>query len=122
MFSGERRKSLSWTMPGQIRTSTSLPSSPGLVSESRRSLTSGSDGWLQTTIVLHSFFLVCPFTDRGPVVALRPRMNFLMRLLVGLVTQIHGSERHGRRERDSRSSAYLVGPWLFLTVWSRSQS
>jgi hypothetical protein len=72
--------------------STSLQSLLGLVSESPHLSTIGSDGWLQTIIVLQSEFLVGPFTDRVPLGTLRPRMNFLMLLLTGLAIQIPASE------------------------------
>ena len=78
----------------------SLQSLPGPVSESRRSSTIGSDGWLLNTIVLQSLFLAGPSTDRAPVGALRPPMNFLMQLSLGLEIQIHGSER--RWEKGER--------------------
>ena len=55
----------------------SLQSLPGLVSESPRSSTIGSDGWLLNIIVLRSSFLAGPSTDRAPVGTLRPQMNFL---------------------------------------------
>ena len=90
MFLVERRISLSWMMHGQTRMSMSLQSLPGLVSGSRRSSTIGSDGWLLNTIVLRSSFLAGPFTDRAPVGALRPQMNFLTLLSLGLEIQIHG--------------------------------
>ena len=76
-----------------------LPSLPGPASESPRSSTIGSDEWLLNIIVLQSLFLVGPSTARVLVGVLRPQMNFLMPLLLGLVTQIHGSERHGRRAK-----------------------
>ena len=82
----------------------SLRSLPGPVSGSLRSLTIGSDGWLLNIIVLRSLFLAGPSTDRAPVGALRPRRNFLTLLSLGLEIQIHGSERHGRRAKDWRSS------------------
>jgi serine/threonine protein kinase len=44
--------------------------------------------------------LVGPFTDKEPVATLRQRMNFLMRLSLGLVIQIHASERVGRKAKD----------------------
>ena len=68
----------------------SLQSWPGLVSESPRSSTIGSDGWLLNIIVLQSLFLAGPSTDRAAVGTLRPQMNFLMRLSLGLEIQIHG--------------------------------
>ena len=43
------------------------------------------------------------FYRQGTVEALRPQMNFLTRLSLGLVIQIHGSERRGRRAKDWRS-------------------
>src|ERR1700730_6006751 len=98
----------------------SLQLLPGLVSESPRSLTNGSDRWLRTIIVLQSLFLVGPSTDRAAVGRLPPQMNFLMRLSTGLQIQIHGSERPGRRARDSRSSSCIVEPYWFWMVWSRS--
>src|ERR1700693_126304 len=97
----------------------SLQSLPGLVSGSRRSLTIGSDGWLLTIIVLRSLFLAGPSTDRAPVGALRPLMNFLTLLLVGLAIQIHDSERRGRRAKDWRSLSHIVEPYWFWTVWNR---
>src|ERR1700730_16850521 len=99
----------------------SLQSLPGLGSESQRSLTIGSDGWLLNSIVLRSLFSAGPFTDRAPVGTLRPQMNFLMRLSLGLEIQIHGSERHGRRAKDWRSSSRIAAPCLFWTAWSRSK-
>ena len=86
----------------------SLPE-PG--SESPRSLTIGSDSWLLNIIVLRSLFLVGPSTDRAAVERLHPQMNFLMRLSLGLAIQIHGSERHGKRARDWRSSSRTVEPY-----------
>src|SRR6476469_5156337 len=99
----------------------SLQSLPGLVSESRRSLTIGSDGWLLTIIVLRSLFLAGLSTDRAPVGALRPLMNFLTLLLVGLAIQIHGSERRGRRAKDWRNWSRIVEPCWFWMAWSRSK-
>src|SRR5437879_13757358 len=97
MFLAERRISLSWMVHGQTRMSMSLQSLPGLGSESPRWLTIGSDGLLLTIIVLRNSFLAGPFTDRAAVVKLRPQMNFLMWLSLGLQIQIHGSERRGKR-------------------------
>src|SRR5262249_29700532 len=102
--------------------STSLPSLPGLVSESRLSLTIGSDGWPLTIIVLQSLFLAGLFTDRAPVGTLRPRMNLLTLHSVGLEIQIHGSERRGKRARDLRNSSRIVEPYWFLMAWSRSRT
>src|SRR5271166_6627702 len=121
MFLAERRISFSWIVHGETRMSTSLQSLPGLVSESPRSLTIGSDGWPLTIIVLQSLFLVGPSTDRAPVGRLRPRMNFLMRLSLGLEIQILGLERRGRKARDSRSSSRIVEPYWFWMAWSRSK-
>src|SRR5271165_2520117 len=98
----------------------SLRSLPGPVSGSPRSSTIGSDGWLLTIIVLQSLFLVGPSIDRAAVGTPRPQMNFLMRLSLGLEIQIHGSERRGRKARDSRSSSRIVEPYWFWMVWSRS--
>src|ERR1700738_4276240 len=121
MFLVERRILLSWMLHGQTRMSTSLQSLPGLASESPRSLTIGSDGWLLTIIVLQSLFLVGPSTDRAPVGTVRPRMNFLMRLSLGLQIQIRVSERRGKRAKDWRSSSPIVEPCLFWRAWSRSK-
>src|SRR6202047_766201 len=121
MFLVERRISLFWIVHGQTRMSTSLQLLPGLVSESPRSLTIGSDGWPLTIIVLQSLFLVGPSTDRAAVGTLRLRMNFLMRLSTGLEIQIHGSERLGRKARDWQSSSRIVEPCLFWMAWSRSK-
>ena len=70
---------------------------------------------------LQSLFLAGPSTDRAPAETLRPQMNFLMRLSIGLEIQIHGSERRGRRARDSRSSSRIVEPYWFSMAWSRSK-
>src|SRR6478672_1974566 len=78
----------------------SLPE-PG--SESPRSLTIGSDAWLLSIIVVQSLFLVGPSTDRAAAGRLRPQTNFLTLRWLGLEIQIHGSERGGRKARDSRS-------------------
>src|SRR5271165_3406964 len=94
---------------------------PGAESENRRWSTIGSDEWLLNTIVLRSLFLAGLSTDRAPAAALRLQMNFLMPLFTGLATQIHGSERSGRRAKDWRSSSHIVEPCLFSTVWSRSK-
>ena len=48
-------------------------------------------------------------------------MNFLMRLSTGLEIQIHGSEQHGRKARDWRSSLRIGEPCLFWMAWSRSK-
>src|SRR5580704_16593761 len=121
MFLVERRTSLSWIMHGQIRMSTSLQSWPGLGSESQRSLTIGSDGWLLNIIVLRSLFSAGPFTDREAVGALRQQMNFLTPLSLGLEIQIHGSEQRGRRAKDWRSSSRIVEPYWFWMAWSCSK-
>ena len=71
----------------------SLQSLPGPESENPRSSTIGSDGWPLNIIALRSSFLAGPSTDRAPVGTLRPQMNFLTRLSLGLEIQIHGSER-----------------------------
>src|SRR6266446_1787157 len=117
----ERRISLFWIVHGQTRISTWLQLLPGLGSESPRSLTSGSEGWRLTTIVLQSLFLVGPSTDRAAVGRLRLEMNFLTRLLLGLEIQIHGSERRGRKARDWRSSLRIGEPCWFWMAWSRSK-
>ena len=111
MFLVERRILLSWMLHGQTRMSTSLQSLPGLGSESPRSLTIGSDGWLLTIIVLQSLFLVGPSTDRGAVGRLRPQTNFLTRLSLGFEIPIHGSERRGRRVKDWRDSSPIAEPY-----------
>src|SRR6516165_3696049 len=121
MFSVATKTSFFWTVHGQRRISTSLPSLLGLGSGSPRSSTIGSDEWLLNIIVLQSLFLVGPSTGRVLVGVLRPQMNFLMRLLLGLATQIRGSEPPGRRAKDWRSSLHIVGPYWFWTVWSRSK-
>jgi serine/threonine protein kinase len=80
--------------------------------------------WLRrmaTIIVLQSVFLVGPSTDRAAAGTLRPQMNFLMRLSLGLEIQIHGSERHGRRARNWRSLSRIVEPYWFWMAWSRSK-
>src|SRR5580704_12098573 len=99
----------------------SLQLVPGPVSGSPRSLTIGSAGWPLTIIVLQSLFLVGPSTDRAAAGRLRPQMNFLMRLSLGLEIQIHGSERRGRKARDLRSSSRIVEPYWFWMAWSRTK-
>src|SRR5580693_3620872 len=121
MFSVERRTSPFWIVHGQRKMSTSLQSLPGLGSESPRSSIIGSDGWLLNIIVLRSSFLVGPFIDRAALGILRQQMNFLMRLSTGLEIQIHGSERRGRRVRDSRSSSRIAEPYWFWMAWSHSK-
>ena len=117
----ERRISLSWIVHGQTRMSMSLQSLHGPVSGSPRSLTIGSDGWLLNIIVLRSSYLAGPFTDRAAAGTLRLQMNFLTPLSHGLAIQIHGSERHGRRAKDWRSSLGIGEPCLFWMGWSRSK-
>src|ERR1700738_4090489 len=104
MFLVERRTSLFWIVHGQTRMSTSLQLLHGPVSGSPRSSTIGSDGWLLNIIVLRSLFLAGPSTDRAAAGRLRPQMNFLMRLLLGLEIQIHGLERRGIKANDWRRS------------------
>src|SRR5262245_55314947 len=41
-------------------------------------------------------------------------MNFSIQLSIGLVIQIHGSERRGRRARDWQSSSRIAEPCLLL--------
>src|SRR6516162_5335108 len=99
----------------------SLPSLPGLGSESPHSSTIGFEGWLLNTIAPRSLSLAGPFTDRAVAEVLPQQMNFSMPLSLGLATQIRGSEPPGRRERDSRNSSRSAGPYWFWTVWSRSK-
>src|ERR1700736_4212641 len=108
MFLAEMRISLSWMTHGQTSILMSLQSLPGVVLGSPRWSTIGSDGWLLNIIVLRSSFLVGPSIDRAAVGALRPQMNFLTRLSLGLAIQIHGSELPGRRAKDWRSSSRIV--------------
>ena len=61
------------------------------------------------------------FYRREAVGALRRQMNFLRLLSLGLVTQIHGSERRGRRAKDWRNSSHIVEPYWFWMAWSRSK-
>src|SRR5271165_2921022 len=121
MFLVERRMSLFWIVLGQTRMSTSSQLLPGRGSENRRWSTIGLDGWLLNIIVLRSSFLAGPSTDRAAVEALRRPMNSLMRLSTGLEIQTHGSERLGKRAKDSRSSSHIVGPYWFWMAWSRSK-
>ena len=74
----------------------SLQSLPGLGSESQRSSTIGSDGWLLNIIVLRNSFLAGPSTDRAPVEVLRQQMNFLTRL--SLVWRSRSTDRNGMGE------------------------
>src|SRR5262252_8817897 len=117
MFSVERRMSLFWIVHGQRRMSTSLPSLPGPGSASPRSLTIGCDEWLLTIIVLRSWFLVGPSTGRAQVGAPHLQMNFLTLLSAGLVTQIPGSEPHGRRVKDWRNWSRIVEHYWFWMAW-----
>src|SRR6266446_1236248 len=121
MFLVERRTSLFWIVHGQTRMSTSLQLSHGPVSGSPRSSTIGSDGWLLNIIVLRSLFSAGPSTDRAAVGTLRPQMNFLMRLSLGLEIPIPASERRGRRAKDWRSSSRIVEPYWFWMAWSHSK-
>src|ERR1700688_140413 len=99
----------------------SLQSLLGPVSESPRWFTIGSGGRLVNIIALQSLFLVGPSTDRAPVGRLRPQMNSLTLLSLGLVIQIHGWERRGRRAKDWRNSLRTVEPCWFWMAWSRSK-
>src|ERR1700736_4015398 len=103
-------------MHGQTSKSMSFQSLPGPVSGSPRWSTIGSGGWLLNITVLRSSFLVGPSTDRAAAGALRPLMNFWTLLSLGLVTQIHGSERRGRRAKDWRSSSHIVEHYWFWTA------
>src|ERR1700736_2530642 len=60
-------------------------------------------------------------TGRAAVGALRPQMNSLTPLSLGLEIQIHGSEPRGRRAKDWRSSSHIVERYWFWTVWSLSK-
>src|ERR1700752_2415126 len=91
----------------------------GPVSGSQHWSTIGSDGWLLSNIVLQSLFLVGTSTDKAAVERLRPQMNFLTRLSLGLEIQIHGSERRGRRAKDSRSSWRIIDLCWGWMVWGR---
>ena len=81
--------------------------------------------WLRRMAADHyrsaEFILVGPSTGRAPVAVLLQRMNSSTPLSLGSAIQIHGSEQHGRRARDSPSSSYIVEPYWFWTVWSRSK-
>jgi hypothetical protein len=81
----------------------------------------GSVGWLLNIIVLRNSFLAGPSTGRAAVGALRPQMNFLTPLSLGLEIQIHGSEPRGRRAKDWRSSSHIVERYWFWTAWSLSK-
>src|SRR6478736_7140629 len=93
----------------------------GPVWGNQRSLTTGSGAWPLTIIVLRSSCLAGLSIGRAPVEALRPPMNFLMRLLVGLGIQIHESERRGRKARDLQSSSHIIEHYWFWTGWSLSK-
>ena len=62
--------------------------------------TIGSDEWLLKSIVLQSWFLAGPFTDRAPAGTLRPQTNSWTLPSLGLAIQIHGAERHGKKAKD----------------------
>ena len=59
------------------------------------------------------------FYRQGSSGRLRQQMNFLTRLSIGLEIQTHGSERRGRRERDSRNLWCIAEPCWFWMDWSR---
>jgi serine/threonine protein kinase len=82
----------------------------------RRSSTIGCDEWLLNSIALHNSFLAGHSTGKVRAEILHPQTNFLTQLSLGLEIQIHGSERHGRRERDSRNSSRTAEPCLFWTA------
>jgi hypothetical protein len=88
--------------------STSLQSLPGLVSESRRSSTIGSAGWLLKSIALRNLFLAGRCTGRAQKGALRQQMNFLTLPYYGLEIQILVSEHLGRRAKGSQSSLRIA--------------
>src|SRR5262249_35746182 len=90
---------------------------PGPGSGNPRSSTIGSNEWLLDTIVLRNSYLPGLFTDRAPVGALRLPMNSLTLLSLGLEIQIHGSERRGRRARDSPNSSPIAEP-CFCSGWT----
>src|SRR6516165_5098308 len=115
----ETRISLFWIVRGQRRKSTSLPSLPGLVLGSPHSSTIGFGGWLLNIIVLRSWFLAGLFTDRAPVGALRPQMNFLTPLFTGLAIQTHGWEQHGRKAKDWRGWLDIGERYCYWMDWSR---
>ena len=83
----------------------SLQLLPGPVSGSPRWSTIGLERWLPNIIILRSWFLAGLSTGKAVAVRLRPQMNFLTLLSLGLEIQIHGSERRGRRARDWRTLA-----------------
>src|SRR5215831_3343247 len=107
MFLVVKRTLVSWTMHGQTSRLMLSPLLPGAESENRRWSTIGSGEWLLKSIVLRNSYLAGLSTDRAPAATLRLPMSFLMRLSIGLATQIHGWEQHGRRARDSRSSLFI---------------
>src|SRR4029077_17960623 len=83
--------------------------------------TIGSDEWLLNTIVLRNSSLAGLSTDRAPAATLRLLMKFLTPLFTGLAIQIHGSEQHGRKAKDRRSSLGSGEPCLSCMGWSRSK-
>src|SRR5215467_7282125 len=99
----------------------SLPSLRGPALGSLRSSIIGSGTCLLKTIVWRSSFLAGPSIDKARAGAHRLPMNFLTLLSHGLEIQSHGSERGGRKERDSRSSSHIGEPCLFWMAWSRSK-
>src|SRR6201998_773411 len=121
MFLVAKRTSVSWTMHGQTSRSMLLQLFPGAESGNRRWSTIGSDEWLLNSIVLRNSYLAGLSTDRAPAGGLRLPMNFLIALFTGLAIQIHGSEQHGRRAKDWRSSLGISEPCLSWMGWSRSK-
>src|SRR6266478_3389761 len=99
----------------------SLQSLPGLVLGSPRLSIIGSDGSLLNIIILRNSFSLGPSTGKALAETLRPRMNFLMPLSLGLEIQTHGSERRGRRAKDWQGSSHVAEPYWFWTAWNRSK-
>src|SRR6516225_8239400 len=122
MFLVVKRTSVFWIVHGQTSRSMLLQLLPGAEWENRPWSTIGSGAWLLNATVLRNSYLAGLSTDRAPVETRRLPMNFLMPLFTGLAIQIHGSEQHGRRAKDWRSSSGIGEPCLFWMVWSRSKT
>jgi hypothetical protein len=72
-----------------------------------------------SAIVLRNSYLAGLSTGRAPARRLRPQMNSLTLLSLGLEIQIHGSGRRGGKAKDWRSWSPIIEPYWFWMVWSR---
>src|SRR5262249_40306308 len=102
-------------MHGPTSRSMLLQLLPGAELENRRSSTIGCDELLLKTIVLRNSYLAGLSIDRAPLCRLRPRMNSLTLLSLGLEIQIRGSGRRGKKAKDWRSSSHIIALCWYWT-------